>query len=717
MEKEPKAAALRARLSGTSGYRDLERDLVYAAAIGLACGSVDRAATLLKALSREFSHKYGAQAFLVPERDSAEAREAIPHPGQEEGAEGTKGAEGAEEDFERNSSVQEFEHEGLVCPSSEVLFKRLPFDADDNAATLPVLQPVVEASGAAPVDASERLDFMPVYASERVDFKDDGTPPRNHHLHHHLLPTPVPRDVPEMERINGDFLAKVFSRNFRGIKKRVTFEAFLAAFFQMDWCSVFDLRIMKLGGFVKNWKERTLSFLPSGFLVYKDPRSNSVCGAINMNHCQCVLDFKSCFIKWPPGTLDGVGLFIPEAKRTYYIAYTQQQQQQLLQQLHRHDKGSNGSTPDFDALKSLLRLYIQKEGSDSLEEDLPLPKALGLLDNGTDKEVEQALTSICSCSAQSEKFRKQIHGFLKEIVLLMDRGTAVSVKYAVRTVMNLAHGDRSRRRALIELNVLPKLCDLLRGPADIRRDAAGALWNLSLDVDTARELCAGDAVGALRAARQAAFEAEDRIMLMNATGALLVLDPASTSDLLLREPSILGGAEDGLESPTGPMPEASPAGFYQRRPVDKLEDLSDYIMISYSWAQQETCLRIRAALAPYLGNTRIWIDVQEMRGNILRTMAKAVSRARLVLMAISPEYEASKNCTTEAMYAYQLNKPIIPVRVCSNKEWSPDPSEYLAALCAQRMYYTFSEDADFDQSIEALLKDIQSQLSGSWEGD
>ena len=50
----------------------------------------------------------------------------------------------------------------------------------------------------------------------------------------------------------------------------------------------------------------------------------------------------------------------------------------------------------------------------------------------------------------------------------------------------------------------------------------------------------------------------------------------------------------------------------------------------------------------------------------LEAMAKAVENAAVILVCVSERYKESPNCRSEAEYAYQLKKDIIPLKMQRN---------------------------------------------------
>jgi hypothetical protein len=90
------------------------------------------------------------------------------------------------------------------------------------------------------------------------------------------------------------------------------------------------------------------------------------------------------------------------------------------------------------------------------------------------------------------------------------------------------------------------------------------------------------------------------------------------------------------------------------------ESNEQQIMISYQWDSQEMCIRIKNELEKRL-NRKVWIDIENMYGDTLDVMAKAVEQASCVLICMSEKYASSRNCEKEAKYVDKLNKPFVPL--------------------------------------------------------
>lgn len=70
--------------------------------------------------------------------------------------------------------------------------------------------------------------------------------------------------------------------------------------------------------------------------------------------------------------------------------------------------------------------------------------------------------------------------------------------------------------------------------------------------------------------------------------------------------------------------------------------VNEHIMISYHWFDKDICFRIKNELEK--DNYKVWIDLNEINGSSLDSMAKAVERSKCVLMCFSEKYRQSLNC-------------------------------------------------------------------------
>lgn len=69
---------------------------------------------------------------------------------------------------------------------------------------------------------------------------------------------------------------------------------------------------------------------------------------------------------------------------------------------------------------------------------------------------------------------------------------------------------------------------------------------------------------------------------------------------------------------------------------------NQHIMISYQWDCQEIVLRVKDELKS--AGFNVWIDVENIEGSTLQSMASAVESCMVFVMAVSRKYFESPNC-------------------------------------------------------------------------
>ena len=106
-------------------------------------------------------------------------------------------------------------------------------------------------------------------------------------------------------------------------------------------------------------------------------------------------------------------------------------------------------------------------------------------------------------------------------------------------------------------------------------------------------------------------------------------------------------------------------GKTARNNADKTKEVTgNHVMISYQWDSQDVLVEVKNKLQA--SGYRVWMDLEQMGGSTLEAMAKAVEGASVVLICVSERYKESRNCRSEAEYAYQLRKDIIPLMMQRN---------------------------------------------------
>ena len=130
------------------------------------------------------------------------------------------------------------------------------------------------------------------------------------------------------------------------------------------------------------------------------------------------------------------------------------------------------------------------------------------------------------------------------------------------------------------------------------------------------------------------------------------------------------------------------------------------IMISYSHKDDVICRRIYQELIR--SGHRVWIDFDQMHGNVMDAMAEAIEQSRTVIICMSESYRRSNYCRAEAHYAFQRQLHIVPVLL--QEHYKPDG--WLLFLVGQLLYVNFGK-YKFSRAMEMLIKEVQALNSSS----
>ncbi|KAK3098736.1 hypothetical protein FSP39_022570 [Pinctada imbricata] len=148
----------------------------------------------------------------------------------------------------------------------------------------------------------------------------------------------------------------------------------------------------------------------------------------------------------------------------------------------------------------------------------------------------------------------------------------------------------------------------------------------------------------------------------------------------------------------------APAAVKKEPPKSAKRD--GHIMISYNWADQKVLIRIKEWLMK--DGFNVWMDIENMEGSLLESMARGIENASVVLLCYSEKYKDSQNCRTEAEYTYKLKKETIPLRMQTN--YAPDG--WLGILIGSKLFYDFSGvKYPIESKYKELLRALNNQDS------
>ncbi|KAJ3160741.1 hypothetical protein HK101_000876, partial [Irineochytrium annulatum] len=139
------------------------------------------------------------------------------------------------------------------------------------------------------------------------------------------------------------------------------------------------------------------------------------------------------------------------------------------------------------------------------------------------------------------------------------------------------------------------------------------------------------------------------------------------------------------------------------------------VMLSYNWSHQKTVIRIRDSLVAR--GFKVWLDLEQMSGNVYGKMASAVLNSSVVCCCLTAAYEASGNCKRELGFAAdqtRQGKKIVPIRLEQvNFTWS--------ALITAGLLYTeignrqLEDDNAWEESMDGLSHEIHAALDVQME--
>jgi hypothetical protein len=127
------------------------------------------------------------------------------------------------------------------------------------------------------------------------------------------------------------------------------------------------------------------------------------------------------------------------------------------------------------------------------------------------------------------------------------------------------------------------------------------------------------------------------------------------------------------------------------------------IMISYSHKDEIICKQIYEELSKY--GYHVWIDFDQMHGNVMDAMAQAIERSDTIIICMSEQYRKSNYCRAEAHYAFQRQLKIVPILL--QEHYQPDG--WLLFLIGQLLYVDFTK-YEFPRAIELLIKELRAPI-------
>ncbi|KAK3575912.1 hypothetical protein CHS0354_002553 [Potamilus streckersoni] len=263
-----------------------------------------------------------------------------------------------------------------------------------------------------------------------------------------------------------------------------------------------------------------------------------------------------------------------------------------------------------------------------------------------------------------------------------------SAEECARTVCRLARND-ANKKLLVEKGCLLHLFKLANdGTVEEQREAVGAMQILAFEKENHSKILDDSEIHIADLLKEMTENSPDNQVRRAADGTLWILREEIQKK---KDKHAMSTLEQKNRSATPTMQLKESPGAPNRK---------GHIMISYQWSDQKMLMKIRDILKEH--GYAVWMDIDNMTGSTVVAMAEAVEEAHIFLMCMSRKYKISPNCQSEADYAYQLKKKIVPLKM----ENGYKPDGWLGFLAGTRLFFDFSEKYPFDEKIKELLREI-----------
>ncbi|XP_022083476.1 uncharacterized protein LOC110975343 isoform X2 [Acanthaster planci] len=350
-------------------------------------------------------------------------------------------------------------------------------------------------------------------------------------------------------------------------------------------------------------------------------------------------------------------------------------QERVEAKIQPYTQGCDDNTNDayLKAITMMTLAYILEEDGDrSQSGDTGIKENSDTINMTTEKSTIEYIVGLLKDAQQSKDRRSQ----------------GLSCAELAQGLGRLAVNDHNKSR-ILQVGALPLLTAMLQQDSLVQEQEAAtqAIWNLAFD-STVRQHLAADktCVDAL----ERLTHSEEQSIRTAAKGALWV----GRKQERTAKPSVTSSTTSTVSASS-----RAPGRSWSRGSSTGSGNLP-HIMISYQWAAQKIVLKVRDLLVN--SGYRVWVDVDCMYGSTLQAMAEAVENAEVFLLCISERYKESPNCRTEAEYAYQCRKSIIPLMM--DKYYQPNG--WLGMIMGTKYYIDFSGRHTFSEQAQKLLREI-----------
>ncbi|KAL9981613.1 hypothetical protein ACROYT_G010339 [Oculina patagonica] len=237
------------------------------------------------------------------------------------------------------------------------------------------------------------------------------------------------------------------------------------------------------------------------------------------------------------------------------------------------------------------------------------------------------------------------------------------------------------------------------------KELAEGLSHLAINDNNKKTLGNNGAVRVLTSILKTSNDEEERASAARALWMLAFDD--SNKDVIRQEEGALDTLRELHHSGNPVVQKAAAGALWEiegktaRNNAEKTKEATgNHVMISYQWDSQEILVEVKNKLQA--NGYRVWMDLEQMGGSTLEAMAKAVEDSAVVLVCVSQRYKESPNCRSEAEYAYQLRKDIIPLMMQSNYK----ADGWLGMLVGTKLWIGFQSKHVVHSAVGKLIKEL-----------
>lgn len=266
-----------------------------------------------------------------------------------------------------------------------------------------------------------------------------------------------------------------------------------------------------------------------------------------------------------------------------------------------------------------------------------------------------------------------------------------SCKECVLAVRQLARND-ANKKLLVELNTLSILVTVATtGDLEEQRESIHAILQLSFDEEARKQIVH-----------------EKDLKVMDLLLKCRESNDKAIADLCLK--TFWNLRDELKESKVKLYRETAEELFGTTKSDKNNNNNKQHIMISYQSANRDLLVKIKERLRDK--GHKVWMDVEQMSGDILETMAQGVENAAVVLVCFSRKYKESDYCRQEAQYAHKLKKAMIPLKM----EEGYEPDGWLGFMLASEYFVNFSGKYIADSNREEeKVQDLFRQIEKKWK--